>query len=131
MKYNSRFILLVLVVCVLSFGIMQSGIVSAAEKGPCADDIAQYCKNAKSGKGGIVKCLKENNDKLSPACKEKMGTPPQKKGDGACKEDVAKLCKGVKPGEGRIIKCMKEHEDELSAPCKDELKKAKEAKSAK
>lgn len=131
MMFCSRFVVPVAVACMFSLGMMQTGSVSAAEKSPCADDAAKYCKDVKPGKGAILNCLKENSEKLSPACKEKMGTPPAKKEPSACKDDAAKFCKGVKPGEGRIIKCMKEHENELSAPCKDEIKKAREAKTAK
>jgi hypothetical protein len=38
---------------------------------PCAKDAQTYCAGKAYGKG-LVKCMKENNAKLAPACKEKI-----------------------------------------------------------
>ena len=38
---------------------------------PCAKDAQTFCAGKTYGKG-LVKCMKENNDKLAPACKEKI-----------------------------------------------------------
>jgi hypothetical protein len=133
MNLSLRFVVSLLAAVFFGIALVQTGLADAAEKGPCADDVAKYCKGVKPGHGNIMHCLKENNDKLSVACKEKMSTPPPKdarKGTGACREDIAKFCKGVKPGEGRIVQCMKARENELSAPCRDEMKKAKDMKTA-
>jgi hypothetical protein len=108
-----------------------SAASARAEKGPhgpCADDVAKYCKDVQPGEGRIIKCLKEHEKDLSPACKEKGAEMKQRMDDSrkACEGDVNKLCKGVQPGEGRIIKCLKEHEKELSPDCSAAMEKGKE-----
>ncbi|MEI6093426.1 MAG: cysteine rich repeat-containing protein [bacterium] len=40
--------------------------------GPCKADKEQFCSGVKKGKGRIKKCLKANEEKLTPACKEKL-----------------------------------------------------------
>lgn len=37
----------------------------------CKDDAARFCKDVKPGGGRIVRCLKEHESELSPACKAK------------------------------------------------------------
>jgi hypothetical protein len=36
----------------------------------CKGDIRKYCKGMHPGSGKLAKCLKENQSRLSPACKE-------------------------------------------------------------
>lgn len=38
----------------------------------CQPDVEKLCKDVKPGEGNIIKCLKQNEAKLSPACKEAM-----------------------------------------------------------
>lgn len=38
----------------------------------CEDDVLRLCAGVKPGKGRILKCLKENENELSPECKTKM-----------------------------------------------------------
>ncbi len=63
--------LMVFAVALLSIGVAAAAD-SPAAKGPCADDIAKYCKDVKPGGGGIARCLKENEKQLSPACKSSI-----------------------------------------------------------
>ncbi len=44
----------------------------------CQDDALKLCKDVKPGGGRILKCLKEHESELSPACKEKL--PKGRKG---------------------------------------------------
>lgn len=92
--------------------------------GPCADDVAKFCKDVQPGGGRIIECMKEHEKDLSPACKEKIAEG-KKEFHGACKDDVQKFCKDIKPGGGRIINCLKEHENELSSDCKAKLEKGR------
>jgi hypothetical protein len=96
--------------------------------GPCAADVKQFCSSVEKGGGRIMKCLHENNDKLSPACKESNAKMKEdmKEMKAACHEDVEKFCGDVHGGKGRIVKCMKEHKSELSAGCKTEVEQMKE-----
>lgn len=87
---------------------------------PCADDIKKFCSEAKSGKGGIEKCLKEHEADLSAACRERR-TEIRKKLEEkqqACKDDVSRFCADVQPGRGGIVRCLREHEAELSSECR-------------
>jgi phage host-nuclease inhibitor protein Gam len=36
----------------------------------CKGDIDKYCKGMRAGSGKLAKCLKDNQAKLTPACKE-------------------------------------------------------------
>ncbi|MCP5499239.1 MAG: hypothetical protein H7A25_05015 [Leptospiraceae bacterium] len=36
----------------------------------CSPDVRKLCKGVQKGEGKIIACLKENKDKLSPACKK-------------------------------------------------------------
>ncbi len=48
------------------------------ENGPCAEDVKTICAGAEKT-GGVMKCLKENEAKLSASCKEKMASKGKKK----------------------------------------------------
>ncbi|MCK9419592.1 MAG: cysteine rich repeat-containing protein [Nitrospirae bacterium] len=101
--------------------------VSAENKGPCADDVAKFCKDVKPSEGAIANCLKEHASELSAGCKETLAAAKQKVQDftEACKNDMSKFCKDVKPGGGRILQCLKGHENELSPECKAKMTSAK------
>jgi len=36
----------------------------------CADDVKQFCANVEPGQGRIVRCIRDNEDKLSQQCKD-------------------------------------------------------------
>ncbi len=38
----------------------------------CQDDVLKFCKDVQPGRGGIYRCLKEHENELSPACREKL-----------------------------------------------------------
>ncbi len=38
----------------------------------CKEDVAKVCKDTKPGGGRILRCLKQHEGDLSPACKEQM-----------------------------------------------------------
>ncbi len=99
--------------------------------GPCAADVQKYCKDVQPGGGRIAICLKEHQNDLSPACKEKIAVVKEevKEVHEACKGDVQQFCKDVKPGGGRIARCLKEHQNELSAGCKGKITEMKEKRS--
>ncbi|MEI8346626.1 MAG: cysteine rich repeat-containing protein [Pseudomonadota bacterium] len=87
---------------------------------PCSADAEKFCKDVEPGPGAMMKCLKEHDNELSAACKEKcqeMGGK-FKNAKKACKADRESFCKDVKPGRGNMAKCLKEHDSELSEECK-------------
>jgi hypothetical protein len=95
----------------------------AQTKNPCANDIAQFCKEVKPGGGRLVRCLKEHEAELSAQCKASIeeARTKVKEAHSACADDIQKLCKDVRPGGGRIVRCLKENEGQLSPECRDEL----------
>ena len=134
MKQICRLYFATLVAGFCCLGLMFSTHVFAADKKPCAEDIAKFCKNMKPGTNAMMDCLEEHESELSDACKDyeaKMGgsrvemreaVREEKKFSQTCKEDIAKFCKGVSPGQGGLARCMKEHVNELSAPCSESVK---------
>lgn len=101
--------------------------IYAADTRPCADDIANFCKDVKHGGGRIASCLKEDEKDLSPACKARNAEMMMraKEVDKACADDIDKFCKDVQPGRGNMARCLREHKDELSPECKEEMVKGK------
>ncbi|MEZ0391569.1 MAG: cysteine rich repeat-containing protein [Pseudobdellovibrionaceae bacterium] len=95
---------------------------SFAAENPCKSDIQKFCSGLGPG-GAIMKCLKQNESKLSVECKafgQEMKTR-FKQGREACADDVQKFCAKVKPGQKAILKCLKNHKAKLSQPCKDSV----------
>ncbi len=115
--------LAVLALCAL----LVAGAEAPAAQGPCADDVAKYCKDVKPGGGRLARCLKDNEKQLSPTCKASIEDSRKKAKEAhqACADDVQKHCKDVKPGQGRIVQCLKEHEKDLSPECKAKLTEPK------
>jgi hypothetical protein len=116
-------IMMAFAVAMLSIGVAAAADTPAA-KGPCADDIAKYCKDVKHGGGRIARCLKENEQQLSPACKSSI-EEKSREARQVCQADAQKFCKDVKTGQGRIVKCLREHEKDLSPECKAKMTEAK------
>ncbi len=97
--------------------------VYAAEKNPCADEIALFCKDVKPGEGRLTRCLNEHAEEASAACRKKMAEVKRivDEAQQACAGDVRKFCKDLQPGGGRLAKCMKEHKAELSPACRKKM----------
>ncbi len=93
------------------------------QKLACAEEIERHCHGVKPGGGRLLLCLKEHENDLSPACREKLAWLEKKINEAklTCAPDIEKFCKGVRPGEGRIAKCLKEHEQDISQDCRREL----------
>lgn len=113
----------IVVSCML---LWNGGTVNAQSKGPCADDVAKFCKDVKPGGGRLVQCLKEHESELSPTCKAShdQAKAMAKEAHEACADDVQKLCKDVQPGGGRVLKCLKDNSKSLSPECRGKLMSA-------
>jgi hypothetical protein len=98
----------------------------AAQQRPCREDLQKLCPDVKPGGPEARKCLKDNLEKLSEGCRQRItaaraqrqGYPARFKG---CEGDLDKFCKDVMQGAGRLIKCLREHESDLTAECKTRL----------
>ena len=104
-----------------------NGPVFAEEERPCAEDIANFCKDVRPGGGRIITCLRKHEVELSSLCKDKLQETQKRLDEAkrACTNDIEKFCKGVEPGEGRIARCLEKHVPELSPACAGEMDWAK------
>lgn len=109
------------------FSLILSSGASAQESKPCAEDAKKLCQGVEPGEGRIVRCMKEHESELSPACKDNIANFKERAKEfaEACKEDVQRNCKNVKRGGGRIVQCLKQHEDALSSECKEKMSRPK------
>src|SRR5512144_1861051 len=121
--FGRRINVAVIIVAVAGMLLWAAADVFAQEREPCAEDAAKYCKDVQPGGGRMAQCLKEHENELSAACKERLAQMTQKGKEinEACQDDAMKLCKDVPPGGGRIYRCLKEHESDLSPACKEKL----------
>jgi hypothetical protein len=111
-------------------GLLLGGNAVFAEEGDhhaCKADVEALCKGVQRGGGRIMKCLHENDSKVSAGCKQAMTEAHEKfEKNHPCAQDAQKFCKDMKPGDGRVGKCLKEHEADLSPACKVAAGKAHE-----
>ena len=93
----------------------------------CAGDIAAYCQGIPQGGGKIAACLRANEAKLSPGCRQGMAKMAgmMKEVVSACEDDMHRYCAGAAPGTAK--ECLRANFRELSMPCKRELFEAKKA----
>jgi hypothetical protein len=68
MKLNTLKLKMIMLVCL---GFTMNVMADGWESGPCAEDVKKLCANVEKGEGRIIRCLKEHEAELSPACKEK------------------------------------------------------------
>lgn len=104
---------------VLGFGTL----AHAQGDGPCAKDREALCAGVEPGDGKVMKCMKDNEEKLSMECKahrEKM-KENMKDIHEACQADAEKLCGDVKKGRGRVMRCLKKNKEQVSEACKSEI----------
>ncbi|WP_415062163.1 cysteine rich repeat-containing protein [Bdellovibrio sp.] len=52
--------------------LMMAGAAFAESEGPCQEDVKKLCPDVEPGGGRIKKCLRDNRENLSQACKEKI-----------------------------------------------------------
>jgi hypothetical protein len=136
MKQMNRIYPAILITGFICLATMLVTDACAADKNPCTDDIAKFCRNIKPGTTAMMDCLESHENRLSAACKEyeaKMGgkrvemreeVRDEAKIRKACRDDAAKFCKDIDPKQGGVVKCLKEHANGLSAACRESIKVA-------
>ena len=100
----------------------------------CAADVRQFCGDVRVGGGRVESCLRDNEARLSAACKERRAATEARFRHrveelvAACGLDVDRLCSGVRPGGGRVVACLTRQQDDLSSSCRSEIEQFQEAK---
>ena len=119
---------------VLIFVLGGAAATPALADDPCAPDVQLLCADVTPGSARVVTCLRQNEPKLSAACREKIQADAQKarrlieEFGRSCRADVEQFCAGVDPGGGRIIGCLDQHQVDLSSSCREEVEKLAEAR---
>jgi len=84
----------------------------------CLPEARKFCEKVPAGEARILRCLKEHEDDLSPACRSAARGLEDLFGKGhPCQGDQERFCGDVVPGEGRVMNCMAEHRPDLSDGC--------------
>jgi Cysteine rich repeat len=111
----------------------------------CRTDIATFCQNVEAGGGKKMRCLIENQAKLSPDCGAAVQARADKRADrkadagaaaavpaqaagapnaerprkrfAACRADMTALCGDVQKGGGARIRCLRDNTAKLSPDC--------------
>jgi hypothetical protein len=113
------------------------GLVAAPRahaEDPCAPDLRQFCPDVKPESARVSSCLRENQARLSSACRGKLDADASRAKKlieefvMACRRDVEQLCGGVEPGGGRVLGCLAQHGLELSSPCEAQVTRFAEAR---
>lgn len=104
--------------------------LTAGAHGECRADREKFCKDAP--KGQVGKCMKQNQDLLSPSCQSFLEEKRQQKQAvrQACQADREKFCKNTPQEKGAMRSCMKSHEAELSAVCREKIDAFKKWKTS-
>jgi len=98
----------------------------------CRGDVESFCSDVEAGDGRILRCLQDNRESLSTACKAEEGKLEQLQSNNinnnpvlkrVCKEERQAYCKGVQVGRARVIRCLQENigKPDFSEACKGEL----------
>jgi hypothetical protein len=104
--------------------------VPALADDPCGAETQALCNKA-VGVNALLGCLRNNQEKLSPACQVSVteyAAIAREYGDG-CQEDAKKLCADVEPGQGRLARCLVDHMSFLSQSCQDAINKVRLVRS--
>jgi|UniRef100_A0A7S1X9L8 Golgi apparatus protein 1 len=98
----------------------------------CRGDILQYCPDVEPGDGRIIRCLQDNRESISTACKNEENKLEQLQSNNinnnpvlkrVCKEERQTYCKNVQVGRARVIRCLQENmnKSDFSEACKGEI----------
>ena len=113
----------------------------AESPGPCAAEVARFCKDVARGEGRLRTCLSSHTNELSPACRARMEAPPAGQAATAmppigppamrdCEPDLRAHCATVERGDGRLRACLDSHAAKLTSRCKAWLAKPRDARTA-
>lgn len=107
------------------FAILVSSASAAAQDSTCGEDLRSLCPDAGPTRAEQMRCLRENRELLSEACRTSIVDPAARRADAgdACGDDAVRLCPGVEPGRHGtgMMNCLRSHASELSEECRNAL----------
>jgi len=110
-----------------ALGLASSAIAQQAGQGQslrqaCAADFQKYCAGTPAAGGQRLKCLEDNKDKLSDACRSGLAAVSQAGATmrEACGPDIQKLCPSA-DSPGARMRCITDNKDKLSDACKSAM----------
>ncbi|HUL61331.1 MAG TPA: cysteine rich repeat-containing protein [Anaeromyxobacteraceae bacterium] len=111
---------------VVLFALVSLGIARADDA--CKADVEKLCAGIPAGGGRILSCLKANQTKVSPGCKQQLAALAKKVKEigAACEADVDQFCPTVTPGHGAVLKCLSSNSASLQPACQQIVQKATE-----
>jgi hypothetical protein len=122
---TSKLIVTLVSACVLFAGpaaAQDSGAGGGDMLAACKGDLDTLCKDAGEGRGP-VKCLRENESKVSADCKSALAAhrAAREAVKTACKADRETLCKDAEGERGAGMKCLRENASKVSSDCSKAL----------
>lgn len=94
---------------------------------PCQGDIQKYCAQVNAGMGKVTKCLLENKDKLTPACKKEVTDPMSTSNwQNPCQKDLVDFCADMPLRGEKLSYCLLKNETKLGRSCANDFKEKKE-----
>ncbi|HTP29040.1 MAG TPA: cysteine rich repeat-containing protein [Anaeromyxobacteraceae bacterium] len=111
---------------IVSIALIVLGVANADDA--CRTDVEKLCAGIPQGGGRILSCLKANEAKVSPACKQEVSAFVKKVREfGApCQADVNQFCGDVTMGGGAILKCLASNSAKISPGCQTVVKRVEE-----
>lgn len=94
-------------------------------KHPCAADVMKFCPDQLGNRPGVAKCIRDNGDKISLACK----THSEKMKEHfmvvlkACANDFKTHCGEIKGEPREKMGCIMKNKEKLSTECKSAMDK--------
>jgi hypothetical protein len=107
-------------------GVWGSAPQGQAQEMPCTEEIRTYCADVQPGQGRILRCLKQHESQLAPACVNRVAQLETTFSGtlAACREDWVAVCyhPHAGAGKGEVVGCLTASEAKLSKGCKDALR---------
>jgi hypothetical protein len=104
----------------LGVSVMMAGpALSQENANPCLPDVEKLCKGVPAAGGRVMKCLNDNEAKLSSDCRKTLGLVTLEWQ--ACRADAEKLCRNEAAAKTGVSKCLKANESKVTAACKSAM----------
>lgn len=119
-----RHVLRLAVLVVAAFALSAGAALAAGPNDPCDPDLKRLCPDVAPGGGNLLRCLREHQDEVAPACRAEMERRKGRRSArgaelrAACGGEVARVCGDVDPDDGGLARCLRERADQISPGCR-------------